>query len=273
MEGTPKEACLQPWLDSLLYLEPKNVSAFKTMVCNPGRVIELDRAADIRIKVLRIKFDEPNQRRGLVIFGRHPRSGVRLNDLKVASEHCFIDINPSSGELLLCDTSRSHQTYLDDEPVANPASRAMVYRRAKFLRIRAAIFEIHWPPVPRDRLQEYSRFKIAAGRRLRDDPDRLFTLTDLEWDVDSVPSTVLSTRRPTRSSTPFADRPPGTEAIIINIIGQGSFGVVYKAVNRYTAEPLAVKEIAASHISKVSLIGSFEREIQMMKDLRHVGQQ
>ncbi|KAF7506130.1 hypothetical protein GJ744_012194 [Endocarpon pusillum] len=177
MEEARSPESLQEWRDPLLCIEPKNAAAFATMQHNAGRARELDTTMDVRVKVLRIRMNEPNQRRGLVMFGRHPSCGVRFNDLKVASEHCFIDINPSSGELVLCDTSRRHQTYLDNAPVEDPPSRALVDQHAEFLRIHAAIFEIHWPSAPRERLQEYSQLKCHAAQRLRDDPKRLFTLT------------------------------------------------------------------------------------------------
>ena len=211
-----------------------------------------------------------------MVFGRHPSCGVKFKDSKVGSEHCFVDINPSSGELLLCDTSRHHSTILDNETVRNPPSRAMVYQHARYFKVSSAVFEIHWPCIPGERLQEYSRMKIAAARRLREDADRLFDLTDLEWDLNSTPSTAISTRPPTRQATPSPDQPSGRGPIQISKLGQGSFGIVYKAVDRISANFVAVKEFNvdifsnAKVNSKAQVMETFEREISIMRDLKHV---
>lgn len=260
----------------LFYMEPKNDSAIAVMKNNPRRTVEWKTAAGVRIKVLYIHLNEPNQRRGLVVFGRHPNCGVKFKDPKVAAEHCFVDMNPSSGELLVCDTSRCRSTLLDNEIVCNPSSRAMVYRYSRYLKIGSAIFEIHWPSIPDKKLREYSEMKVAAARRLREDPERLFDLTDVEWDLYSVPPTADCTHDSTRPATPAPGQRRRKKPIKISQLGQGSFGIVYKAVDRNTADFLAVKEFNGNIydkndvISKQQVMATFVREITMMKNLDHV---
>ena len=256
----------------LFYLEAKNESASAVIQNNPHRAVSLRSVANVRIKTLCIRVNEPNQRRGLVVFRRHPNCRVKFKDPKVAGEHCFIDINPLSGELLLCDTSRDRSTGLDNEMVRNPAKRAMVYHHARHLKVSAAIFEIHWPSIPDDKLTYYCQMKVAAARRLREDPERIFDLTDMGWDLVSVPPTA----DPTRQATPSADNPFRRGPIAISKLGQGSYGTVYKAVDRITADFVAVKEFNANVLgndgdhAKAQVMEAFKREIIMMKDLRNV---
>lgn len=118
--------------------------------------------------------------------------------------------------------------------------------------------------------------KIAAARRLREDADRLFDLTNLECDLNSTLSTAISTRPPTRQAIRSPDQPSGKGPIQISKLGQGSFGIVYKAVDRTSANFVAVKEFNADIFgntivnSKAQVMETFEREISIMRDLKHV---
>jgi hypothetical protein len=88
----------------------------------------------------------------------------------------------------------------------------------------------------------------------------------LEWDLDSVPSTALSTRPPTRQRAPIPTPSPIIDPILLDIIRQGSLGVVYQAVDGMSAGFLAVKVINLNCISKAGVRETFEREIQVMKE-------
>ena len=62
----------------------------------------------------------------------------------------------------------------------------------------------------------------------------------------------------------------GHESITrLRIIGEGSYGIVYEALYRRTAEKVAVKEFQATIATTPEERGRFEREVKIMSKLRH----
>ena len=248
----------------LFWLEPKNSPASAALQ-DRGRVRSVITKYSGEKDMLEIQLlERKNDSHGLIAFGRHPRCGIWIEDKGVSLEHCYIDINPSSGELLLCHMSQRSTTWLDNERVENPPKRALVFNHAKIVTIGTTIFKIHWPPVPEGKMHEFRKSKIARAAGLLADPD-YFDLTDLEWDIYTAPPTQPLTRLPSVASTPSREPLLGPGPIEIAELGSGAFGRVNVAVDRINGDFVAVKLVR-----KRETYPPVEREIDILCKLDHV---
>ena len=130
-------------LSVLCWLEPRNNTACEVMAFNQKKAERVDRLSTENgraVEMLKIKLEEPKQRRGLVMFGRHPGSSIEFPNKKISLDYCYIDLNPQTGVLILHNTSRHYTTWLDSEQVVNPPYRAMLPHYTQSLRIHGATF-------------------------------------------------------------------------------------------------------------------------------------
>lgn len=141
----------------------------------------------------------------------------------------------------------------------------MVYGHAKTLRLRTASFQIHWPPVRAEKMEEYRLRKIAIANHLHTDPGYV-DLRELEWDMQSVLPTELPATPAARYASLLPDSPFDQSPIKVAELGRGTFGVVYRAVDRFSAKFIAVKQFHKLD----NLEGTFQREIEVMCGLKHV---
>ena len=272
MENDRPETQPQPtdeayYCSVLLWLEPRNEQAKAILEANrhkQNRVTSITTEPDMTVDMIQINLTEPKQRRGFLTFGRHPGCSISLCDSKISLEHCYIDINKSSLELLLCHTSRNSTTWLDGEAVQKPPKRAMIYGHSTTMKIRSANFKIHWPKISDKKMEAYRRSKLTHALRQQDMSER-FDLTDLEWDIESVAPTVAGTRPPSRPLTPFREQVHDGSPVKVEELGRGAFGTLYRAVDRISGDFVAVKKF---HDVKRG-IASFQRELKMIVNLRH----
>ena len=197
------------------------------------------------------------------MFGRYPSCSVQFPQGQVSLDHCYIDLSPLSGIPVLYDTSRHHTTWLDGQQVADPPYRAMVPHHAHSLRVHGASFQINWPKIAPEDLALYQSSILSTAKQIHADRD-VWDLTDLEVDFSSLPPTVPGTRPSTRSGTP-SNEPRDEGPIKSEELGRGAYGIVWKAVNRFTGEFLAVKQIQKTR-DNTRLV----REVKIMRNLRHV---
>ena len=253
-------------LSTLCRLEPRNVAAGKVVACNrhkTHRVISLSTQHGASVEMLRIGCEELKQRRGLAMFGRCSNCSVQFPQGQVSLDHCYIDLNPLSGIPMLYDTSRHHTTWLDGQQVADPPYQAMVPHHAHSLRVHGASFQINWPKIAREDLALYQSRILSMAKQLHADRE-VFDLTDLEVDLKFLPPTAPGTRPNTRSGTP-SNEPRDEGPIKLEELGRGAYGIVWKAVDRFTGEFLAVKQIRKTRDNTLLV-----REVKNMHSLQHV---
>ena len=92
----------------------------------------------------------------------------------------------------------------------------------------------------------------------------VFDLSDLEVDLKFLPPTAPGTRPNTRSGTP-SNEPRDEGPIEVEELGRGAYGIVWKAVDRFTGEFLAVKQIRKTRDNTLLV-----REVKNMHSLQHV---
>ena len=186
-------------------------------------------------------------------------------DTKVSLDHCYIDLNPMAGVLMIYNTAKNGTTWLDGEQVVLPPHRAMIFHHSKTLRVRGASFEIRWQKIAKKSLQLYQSRMLALASQLHADPE-IFDLTDLEQDLVSAPPTAPATRPGSRCSTPFSEPDESQGSVKVEELGRSAYGIVWKAVERLTGNFIAVKQLHRT-VDNLKLL---EREIKNMTDLRHV---
>lgn len=74
------------------------------------RVDKLSTEYGRAVEMLKIKLEEPKQRGGLVMFGRHLGCSIEFPIKKISLDHCYIDLDPQTGALILHNTSRHYTT-------------------------------------------------------------------------------------------------------------------------------------------------------------------
>ena len=248
------------------WLEPRNATACEVLAFNrgrAGRVARLSTEFGRAVEMLKIRLEEPKQRRGLVMFGRHPGCSIEFPKKQISLDHCYIDLNPQTGVLILHNTSRHYTTWLDNEQVMNPPCRAMLPHHTHCLRVHAATFQIRWPEIAQDALPLYQSRILSLAKRLQAASDT-FDLTDLEFDLSSLPPTAPATAPGSRHLTPAGEqRKQGP--IKMEELGRGTYGIVWKAVDRITGEFVAVKQLRKGRDTTL-----LKREILHMHKLHHV---
>jgi FHA domain len=255
-------------LSILCRLEPRNKAASQVLAFNrhkASRVVTLSTEHGAAVEMLQVGFQEPKQRRGLVMFGRYPGCSVQFPDPKVSLDHCYLDLNPMSGVLMVYNTSKNGTTWLDSEQVLTPPHRAMVSYHSKTLRVHRASFQIHWPKIAERDLPQYQSRILALACSLHADRE-IFDLTDLEHDLVSLPPTAPATRPASRHATPFSEPNDNQNPIKLEELGRGAYGIVWKAVERLTGNLIAIKQLHKTTHNRMLL----EREITHMSGLRHV---
>jgi hypothetical protein len=257
--------------ESVCFFEPGNALARQIVDFNrdqPGRVVRRpNHHGDLR-DVIQVRFQEPEQRRGLVMFGRGPTCSIRIpTGLRANLDQCYIDINPETGILMLCDTSRYHHTWLDQEKVVNPPRRAMVAYHTKSFKLQGASFDVLWPSFYQNAIPEYMSRLLALGKQLRDVVCTL-DLMDVDTDLDDAPAAVPAAepalRLLQRECSP-CDLPMDEPHVKLEELGRGSYGVVSKAVVKRTGNFIAVKELKRCQSPEY-----LKREIEHMSNLKHV---
>lgn len=248
-------------LEFLFALMPANQSAYQILDANRRSVFTIEDRDGLRKECVAIRPERPT-------VGRDKRSGIWMPGSRHSRRYCQFSINPSSGELVLHRLTKFNDILVDKAPILTPAQAAIVYGRTESLVFGDAAFKVFWPPVPRIRMDEYRQLKReVAGAMLRClEPDA----TDDELDL-SMALTRRPTAAPSIAATP-SWRQPGVP-IKLDALGQGSFGTVYLAVERHTADFVAVKSIRIYdkdieiRNQKMQNLG---REIDILRELRHV---
>lgn len=168
-----------------------------------------------------------------------------------SKRHCSIDFNISSGELLLTALGSRRDFGLGDQYMHMTSTRAMVYNHTKILNLGNDIkFDIRWSPVPKSLLDDYRKAKIDMALSYLPDCETLSQHTTREpeharrWqDTRSLRSKTQAGYKVPPSQATDTDEDSSFAPIRVKRLGQGSFGSVYLAVDRFTADLCAVKEI------------------------------
>lgn len=250
----------------------------------PGRYIKLQ-ANGVWSHCIEVKLEEPRQPKGHIMFGRNSICTVRFPKAQksVSSMHCYIDINRTSGELLLCTLASQPTTWLDGEQVGiprfrsdPPQTRAMVYQKSKRFQIAEAVFNIMWPQIGKQRMDTYHQAKIErVGKRDHQDQDDELTDFEFAMKLDSACSTRAPTRAGTRQSTPFGVEPLDRCPIRVKELGSGAYGTVHLAVDRMSADFVAVKSFNSKQgkertAKEAEARHEFISELMAMRQLNHV---
>ena len=272
----------------LFWLEPVNQLAVDVVLeQSPGRCAKAE-VNGLPAKYIEVKLEEPRQPKGHVMFGRNSRCAIRFpkSQLSVSSFHCYVDINPTSGELVLCAIASQPTTWLDGDQIGVPRfqhdplrTRAMVYQKSRRLQIAEAVFNVLWPQINRQRTDIYRRAKLFHVGKTRQ-PDDDDELTDFEFamKLKSACYSLAPTRPTTRQITPsgaevVVDRGP----IRIKCLGSGAYGTVHLAVDRMNADYVAIKSFNQGQrverdVEEAAAVAhqEFIRELMAMRQLNHV---
>ena len=267
----------------LMWLQPRSPEAYGVVTAHrsrPGRVVRL-LIGPVQVDMLQISMNESlSEARGVVGFGRNAACSIWFRDNRISSQHCHIDINPSSGQLILRHTGRPGMTWLDNEPVDEPPQRALVPGHARYLRVGLYEFQIHWPDIDDAFRSAYQESKKRIAARIREAQGLNLAQLDVALNIDAP--TRFTTKPPSSCGTPGRLPPSeGPGPLETNIkLGAGSFGTAMLAVNRVTGDWLVVKKIMKpdrtemekrlrpNQIAKAEM--DVYREIDILCQLRHV---
>ena len=115
---------------------------------------------------------------------------------------------------------------------------------------------------------------VGKNRHPEDDDE----LTDFEFalNLESACFTRAPTRPLTRQLTPFGIDPAEQGPIQIKQLGSGAYGTVHLAIDRFTADFVAVKSFKAlqgngNATKEAEARQEFIRELTAMRGLNHVG--
>ena len=154
----------------LLWLQPISQAAHDVVrdnLARTNRVVKVRRAR-MAYDMLQVRVEEnPHKQRGIISFGRHETCGIRINKPWISLQHCHIDINSSSGELVLHHTGRQLSTWVDQDCVSEPPQRALVPNHVQYLTIGKCEFFIHWPTINKEARQRYRDAKRKAAIKIQ----------------------------------------------------------------------------------------------------------
>ncbi len=222
------------------------------------------------------------------LVGRSPKAHLVLDpraDRYVSRAHCLIDIRPPN--LIVNDLGSTNGTYVDGERI----QRAVVGNGAEIrvgrTRIKALVSEfdpglpqdtvpvIEAPPPPGETAPRAASPAAAAA----DTAARLacwICEQDLTREAssdgraDELPDAIyLCEGCADAIEQPLPESVTFDGYTVLDELGRGGMGIVYKAVERATRRVCAIKRIRPDHLSDERIFRLFEREMRVQTEVRH----
>lgn len=260
--------------DTLFHLVPDNEVAQDALIHadNKRFVSRCCRGAD----GLEIGYHVPSIPQGHVIARLGRNADLILHQSTISAVHLAFEIDPADHLVRLSVRSKcvSSVSFKLLEPAEDSADEycygdgVMPYGRNHLMFIGSYKFRLIWRTIHSDHYTNIKALKALAIQGFQKSEQQLQNVRSRDRPTEYADSNHVSwhdTRLKTANSANFADN-----IQILGKIGSGSFGTVYKAVDRSSRHVYAVKVIDLTRHGP-DMRALIHREIKVMERLKHVG--